>query len=62
MITISGHVNSGTTWYALHKAIEYCKARYNPNEQPNVWIYGELSRKDIMNRIEALYPKENRRS
>lgn len=64
MITISGHANSGTTWYALHKAIEYCKARYNPNdkehphEKPTMWVYGEINRKDILKRIEKLYPNE----
>ena len=63
MITIKGTANSGTSWYMLHKAVEYCKKRCSPShyttEQPTVWYYGEFMRQDIIARIEKLYPEEN---
>jgi len=63
MITIKGAANSGTTWYALHKAVHYCKARYSPkssiNRQPIIWVYSELLHEDLVRRIDELYPDEN---
>ena len=59
MITIKGRTNSGTTWYLLHKAVEYCQMRFN--HKPNLttcWYYGELTRNDILNRIERLHTGE----
>jgi len=59
MITIKGRANSGTTWYLLHKAVEYCQMRFN--HKPNLttlWYYGELTRNEVLNRIERLYTSE----
>ena len=64
MIIVAGKVNSGKSLYILHRAVEYCKKRYNPtykerlDVKPTLWAYGELNLKDNLRRIEMLYPSE----